>query len=145
MAALCNRASQYIFSLWFLFFFFFFLFLLSFSSFFFFFLFLIFSSPNLSGRRSDVYHTLCWRVWGTQQILAGFAPWQHYCTDFSSARQPNVVALNRGRHRYSPGRPSRWSLAHILVVSFSYCCLSCIYVFYASCIIVYIMTDHNNG
>jgi len=41
MAALCNRADHYIFSLW----------LLS-SSFF-----LLFFSPNLSGRRLDVYHT----------------------------------------------------------------------------------------
>ena len=39
MAALCNRAGHYIFALWFL------------SSSFF------FSSPNLSGRRLDVYHT----------------------------------------------------------------------------------------
>ena len=34
----------------------------------------------------------------------------------SSGRQPNVAALNRGRHLYSAGRPSRWALAHILVV-----------------------------
>jgi len=40
MAALYNRAGHYIFALWFLL-------LLSF-----------FSSPNLSGRRLDVYHTL---------------------------------------------------------------------------------------
>jgi len=40
MAALCNRAGHYIFALWFLSYFFFF-----------------FSSPNLSGRRLDVYHT----------------------------------------------------------------------------------------
>ena len=32
----------------------------------------------------------------------------------SSGRQPNFVALNRGRHLYSAGRPSRWALAHIL-------------------------------
>jgi len=38
MAALCNRAGYYIFALWFLSIFF-------------------FSSPNLSGRRVDVYHT----------------------------------------------------------------------------------------
>jgi len=37
MVALCNRADHYIFELWFLSFFF-------------------FSSPNLSGRRLDVYH-----------------------------------------------------------------------------------------
>ena len=42
MVALCNRADHYIFIL----------FLLSSSSFFF------FSSPNLSGRKLDVYHTL---------------------------------------------------------------------------------------
>ena len=33
----------------------------------------------------------------------------------SSERQPNFVALNRGRHLCSAGWPSRWALAHILV------------------------------
>jgi len=46
MAALWNRAGRYIFALWFL--------LLSF--------FLLFSSPNLSGRRMDVY-ILLHMVW----------------------------------------------------------------------------------
>jgi len=46
MVALRNRETIYIFMLWFV--------LLLPSSFFFFF----FSSPNLSGRRLDVYHTL---------------------------------------------------------------------------------------
>ena len=45
MAALCNRAGHYIFALWFL------------SSIFYLSIF-FFSSPNLSGRRLDVYHTL---------------------------------------------------------------------------------------
>ena len=31
----------------------------------------------------------------------------------SSRRQPNFATLNRGRHLYSAGRPSRWALAHI--------------------------------
>jgi len=31
-------------------------------------------------------------------------------------RQPNFAALNRGRHLCSAGRPSRWALAHILVL-----------------------------
>ena len=31
----------------------------------------------------------------------------------SSGRQPNFAALNRGRHLYSAGRPSRWALAHV--------------------------------
>jgi len=38
MTALCNRAGHYIFALWFL-------------------SFHLFSSPNLSGHRLDVYHT----------------------------------------------------------------------------------------
>ena len=33
----------------------------------------------------------------------------------SSGHQPNFVALSRGRHLCSAGRPSRWALAHILV------------------------------
>jgi len=45
MAALCNGAGHYIFALWFL-------------SSVFFSLSFFFSSPNLSGRRLDVYHTL---------------------------------------------------------------------------------------
>ena len=33
----------------------------------------------------------------------------------SIGRQPNFAAMNRGRHRYSAGRPSRWASTHILV------------------------------
>jgi len=37
-----------------------------------------------------------------------------------------TAALNRGRHLYSPGRPSRWALAHISSYSkISYCSLRC--------------------
>jgi len=35
----------------------------------------------------------------------------------SSGRQPNFAALSRGRHLYSAGWPSRWALAHILVMA----------------------------
>jgi len=41
-----------------------------------------------------------------------------------------TAALNRGRHLYSAGRPSRWALAHILVFVFtvnSKCVLLCLY------------------
>jgi len=31
----------------------------------------------------------------------------------SIGHQPNFAVLNRGRHLYSAGRPSRWALAHI--------------------------------
>jgi len=34
----------------------------------------------------------------------------------SSGRQANFAALNRGCRLYSAGRPSRWALAHILVL-----------------------------
>jgi len=55
-------------------------------------------------------------VWGTPANFNGFrilAALLHGHS--SSAHQPNFVALNRGRHLYSAGRPSRWALAHILV------------------------------
>ena len=53
---------------------------------------------------------ICWRVWGTP---ANFASWQRYAWHSSRGRQPNFAALNRGRHLYSAGRPSRWVSAHI--------------------------------
>jgi len=34
----------------------------------------------------------------------------------SSGHQPKFAALNRGRHLHSEEQPSRWALAHILVV-----------------------------
>jgi len=53
------------------------------------------------------------------QISTAFASWQRYCTAFSSGRQPNFAALNRGRHYdYSAGRSSRWALAYISSSSF---------------------------
>jgi len=33
----------------------------------------------------------------------------------STGRQPDFVALSRGCHLYSAGRPSRWAWAHVLV------------------------------
>jgi len=49
-------------------------------------------------------------IWGTPTNFNGFqeAVLQQWA-------QPNFAALNRGRHLYSAGRPSRWALAHILV------------------------------
>ena len=34
----------------------------------------------------------------------------------SSGHQSNFAALNRGRYLYLAGRPSRWALAHLLVL-----------------------------
>jgi len=41
----------------------------------------------------------------------------------SSGHQPNFAALNRGRHLYSAGRPSRWALAHISSSVSSWTCM----------------------
>jgi len=57
-------------------------------------------------------------VWGTPANFNGFrilAALLH--SIYSSGRQPNFAALNRGRHLCSAGRPSRWALAHILVTT----------------------------
>ena len=49
------------------------------------------------------------RVWRLGSVTARHS---------SSGRQPNFAALNRGHHLCLAGRPSRWALAHILVLSF---------------------------
>ena len=56
-------------------------------------------------------------VWGTPTNLNGFcvlAALLHGI--YSSGRQPNFTALNRGRQLCLAGRPSGWALAHILVL-----------------------------
>jgi len=50
-------------------------------------------------------------AWGTSANLNGFAPWQRYCIVVGVSQ--TFTALIRGRHLYSAGRPSRWTLAHI--------------------------------
>ena len=60
---------------------------------------------------------ICWRVWGTPANFNGFrilAALLHGTS--SSGHQRNFATLNRGRHLYSAGRPSRGALAHILVM-----------------------------
>jgi len=56
-------------------------------------------------------------------MLTGFASWQVdsvAARHSSSGRQPNFAALNRGHHLFSARRPSRWALAHILVIIFNW-------------------------
>ena len=52
-------------------------------------------------------------IWGTSANFSrlGSVTARHS----STRRQRNFAALNRGRHLYLAGRPSRWTLAHILV------------------------------
>jgi len=61
---------------------------------------------------------ICWRVWGTPANFNGFRAGGVTARHSSIGRQPNFAALNRGRHLYSAGWPSRWALAHTLVLSF---------------------------
>jgi len=61
---------------------------------------------------------ICWRVWGTPANFNGFRVLASVTARHSSSeRQPDFAALNRGRHLYSAGQPSRWALAHILVMA----------------------------
>ena len=54
-------------------------------------------------------------VWATPANFNGFRDLAALLHDtlVVGGRQPNFAALNRGRHLYSAGRPSRWALAHI--------------------------------
>jgi len=59
---------------------------------------------------------ICWQDWGNPENFNGFrvlAALQHGTLVVGVTRQPNFAALNRGRHLYSAGRPSRWALTRI--------------------------------
>jgi len=55
-------------------------------------------------------------VWGTAANFNGFRVLAALLHGTLVVSQPNFAALNRGRHLYLPGRPSRSALAHILVL-----------------------------
>jgi len=59
----------------------------------------------------------------------------------SIGHQPNFAALNRGRHLYSAGRPSRWALAHILVI-FCSATLDLLYIFVVIMVALWNRADH---
>jgi len=60
---------------------------------------------------------ICWRNLASLRQLCKFQRVSRLgsftARNSSSGRQPNFAALNRGRHLYSAGRPSRWELTHI--------------------------------
>ena len=73
-------------------------------------------------------------VWGTPANFNGFrvlAALLH--TASSSGRQPKFAALNRGRHLCSSGRPSRWALAHILVMCITYRMTNIMLKYFGTC------------
>jgi len=86
MVALCNRANHYIFALWFLSFFFFFL-----SSFF-------LSSPNLSSRRLDVYHT---STHGVDLVrIYGLKPAARGSLEMQDAKKSPKIAIWAPSHNF---------------------------------------------
>ena len=58
---------------------------------------------------------ICWRVWGTATPanFNGFRVLAVLLHGTLAVGVSHFAALNRGRHLYSAGRPSRWTLAHI--------------------------------
>jgi len=56
-------------------------------------------------------------VWGTPANFNGFRVLAALLRGTPVVGVSQTVALNRGRHLYSAGRPSRWALANILVLS----------------------------
>ena len=52
-------------------------------------------------------------VWGTPANLKGFRVLAALLHGTLVVGVSQTGALNRGRHLYSAGRPSRWALAHI--------------------------------
>ena len=67
---------------------------------------------------------ICWRVWGTPANFNGFRVLAALLRGSLVVGVSQTAALNRGRHLYSAGRPSRWALAHILVLSCFFLLLS---------------------
>jgi len=55
-------------------------------------------------------------VWGTPGNFNGFGVLAALLHDTLVVGVSQTAALNRGRHPYPAGRPSRWALAHILVL-----------------------------
>ena len=56
-------------------------------------------------------------VWGTLGNFSGFRVLAALLHGTLVVDVSQTAALNRGRHLYLAGRPSRWALAHILVAS----------------------------
>ena len=52
-------------------------------------------------------------VWGTRANFNGFRILAALLHGSQVVGVSQTAALNRGRHLYSAGRPSRWALAHI--------------------------------
>jgi len=56
---------------------------------------------------------ICWQVWGTPKNFNGSRVLVVLLHGTPVVCVSQTAALNRVRHLYSAGRPSRWELAHI--------------------------------
>jgi len=65
--------------------------------------------PHMFSKYGELQPTIGSDLLAQRVLRLGSVTAQH----FSSGRQPNCAALNRGRHLYWARRLSRWSLAHI--------------------------------
>ena len=69
-------------------------------------------------------------VWGTPGNFIGFRVLAALLHGTLVVGVSQTAALNRGRHLYSTGRPSRWALAHILVSSCFFFLSSFFFIFF---------------
>jgi len=77
------------------------------------------SCPHNIANFGPLAAEICWWVWGTPANFNGFRILAALLHGTLVVGVSQTVALNRGRHLYSAGRPSHWTLAHILVDLFS--------------------------
>jgi len=81
--------------------------------------------PHMSSQYGERQSTNGWDPFGSLGHLSKFQRVSRLGSVISqhsgSGRQPNFAAMNRGSHLYSAGRPSRWALAHILVMFIFLC------------------------
>jgi len=77
---------------------------------------LLYMSPQYDELRSLAAEIVL-LVWGTSGNFNGFRVLAALLHGILVVVN-QTAALNRGRHLYSAGRPSRWALAHILVLLF---------------------------
>jgi len=66
---------------------------------------------------------ICWRVWNTPANFNGFRVLAALLHGTLVVGVSETAALNRGRYLYLAGWPSRWALAHILVIFVMMSCL----------------------
>jgi len=76
--------------------------------------------PHMSsqyGELGPLAAEIGWQVWGIPAHFNGFRVLAALLHGTLVVGISQTAALNRGRHLYLAGRPSRWALAHMLVLT----------------------------